>query len=181
MTVFSAEFPAVRLRRLRQHPKLRDLIRETQLTLNDLVLPLFIRHGKNQKSAISSMPGHFQLTVDHLTQEINDIVELKIPAVILFGIPPHKDAVGSDSYLDNGIIQQALRTIKKVAPELLVICDVCLCEYTDHGHCGIVNEKTGKMDIDNDATLELLNKQAVSFAQAGADIIAPSGMISTAW
>lgn len=170
-------FPTTRLRRLRHNPKLRDLIRETTLTVNDMILPLFIHHGDNIKYPISSMPGHYQLSVDNLAPEIEEIMALGIPGVVLFGIPEHKDGVGSDSYCDSGVIQTAIGAIKDIAPDLLVISDLCFCEYTDHGHCGIVNEKTGRADVDNDATLELLARQAISHANAGADIIAPSGMI----
>ncbi|QDT34268.1 porphobilinogen synthase [Thalassoglobus polymorphus] len=170
-------FPTVRPRRLRRHSKLRDLVRETTLTPNDLILPLFIRHGEGEEVPITSMPGHRQLTVDKLPQEIKEIESLGIPGVILFGIPEHKDAVGSDAYSDEGIIQQAVRAIKATGSDLLVITDVCFCEFTDHGHCGIINDKTGVMDVDNDATLEILQKEALSHAQAGADLIAPSGMM----
>jgi porphobilinogen synthase len=170
-------FPTIRLRRLRQHPQLRSLLRETELTINDLVLPLFIRHGEKIKNPIASMPGHHQLSVDQLPAEIAEINKLKIPAVLLFGIPAHKDAIGSASYDDNGVVQKAIAVIKKNAPNLLVIADACFCEYTDHGHCGVIHEINNHKDIDNDATLELLTKQAVSFAKAGADVIAPSGMI----
>lgn len=170
-------FPTTRLRRLRHHPKLRDVIRETTLTVNDMILPLFIHHGDDVKNPISSMPGHYQLSVDNLEAEIEEILKLGIPGVLLFGIPAHKDSVGSDSYSDAGVIQTAIGAIKDLAPDLLVISDVCFCEYTDHGHCGVINEKTGRADVDNDATLELLAQQAISHANAGADIIAPSGMI----
>ena len=170
-------FPATRLRRLRSHPRLRDLIRETQITVNDLVLPLFIRHGDEGKRPILSMPGHYQLTLDDLASELEEITSLNIPAVILFGIPKYKDTLGSSAYADNGIIQCAISIIKDLAPDLLVISDLCFCEYTDHGHCGIINDRSGKLDIDNDQTLEALVKQAISHANAGADIIAPSGMI----
>jgi len=170
-------FPNLRLRRLRQHAKLRDLVRETVLTPHDFILPLFIRHGENNRVPITSMPGHNQLTVDLLAGEIKEIESLGIPAVILFGIPEHKDATGSDAYSDNGIIQQAVREIKRIAPSLLVITDVCLCEFTDHGHCGIVIEKNGTHDVDNDPTLQILQREAVSHALAGADMIAPSGMM----
>lgn len=170
-------FPQTRLRRLRQHAKIRDLVRETELTVNDFILPLFIRYGDGPKVPINSMPGHFQLTLEHLEEEIAEIDSLGIPAVILFGIPEHKDAVGSDAYDDHGIIQHAVRKIKELNSSLLVITDVCFCEFTDHGHCGIINEKLGHPDVDNDATLEILQKEAVSHAQAGADMIAPSGMM----
>ena len=176
-TASSPGFPSVRLRRLRSNPRLRDLVRETELNPRDFILPLFVRHGQNQRIPIKSMPGHDQMTVDHLPREIDEIASLGIPAVILFGIPEHKDAVGSDAYDPNGVIQQAVRAIKATRIDVLVITDVCFCEFTDHGHCGIVNEKHGQADVDNDATLEILVREAVAQCQAGADLIAPSGMM----
>ena len=170
-------FPTTRMRRLRTHPKLRDMVRETHLRPDDFILPLFVRYGENQHVPITSMPGHSQISVDRLADEIAEIDALGIPAVILFGIPQHKDAVGTDAYDDNGIIQQALRAIKAAGSDILVITDVCFCEFTDHGHCGIVNDRHGLMDVDNDATLEILVQQVVSHARAGADVIAPSGMM----
>ncbi|HEY2826898.1 MAG TPA: porphobilinogen synthase [Pirellulales bacterium] len=170
-------FPNTRLRRLRYHPLVRELVRETRLAPQNFVLPLFVRAGQNGKQEIGSMPGHFQWSPDRLGEEIRAIADLGLGGVLLFGIPAKKDAVGSDSYSDAGIVQQAVRAVKKAAPNLLVITDVCLCEYTDHGHCGVLNEKTGRKDVDNDATLELIAKQAVSHAKAGADIVAPSGMM----
>lgn len=172
----TSEFPKRRLRRLRTHAKMRDLVRENQLFVNDLVLPLFVTHGRNIKKPIASMPGHFQWSVDRLAEEISEIVALKIPAIILFGIPERKDALGSMAYHPDNVIQQAIKLIKQQAPELLIITDLCFCEYTDHGHCGIIKNETTAI-IDNDETLILLAKQAVSHAQAGADVIAPSGMI----
>ena len=173
----SAGFPTMRMRRLRTHPKLRDMIRETSLSPNDFILPLFVRYGQNQRVPIDSMPGHAQITVDLLAAEIAEIDSLGLPAILLFGIPQHKDSVGSDAYDDNGIIQQAVRMIKDTGSDVLVITDVCFCEYTDHGHCGIVNDRHGQMDVDNDATLEILANEAVSHARAGADVVAPSGMM----
>jgi porphobilinogen synthase len=173
----SGQFPTVRLRRLRMHAKVRELVRETKLDAGDFILPLFIKHGTGQRVPISSMPGQSQITVDLLADEIAEIDALGIPAVILFGIPEHKDAVGSDAYSDNGIIQQAIREIKRLNSNVLVITDVCFCEFTDHGHCGIISHAHGQPDVDNDATLEILVKEAVSQAQAGADMIAPSGMM----
>ncbi len=170
-------FPHTRLRRLRMHPRLRDMVRETELSPADFILPLFVRFGKDQRVPIGSMPGHFQHSVDQLPEEIREIESLGIPAVILFGIPERKDAVGSDAYSDTGIVQQAVRAIKEVTSNLLVITDVCFCEFTDHGHCGIVNHKTGRPDVDNDATIEILAKEAISHARAGADMIAPSSMM----
>jgi len=172
-------FPTTRLRRLRQHPRLRDIVRENELRVDDLILPLFVRTGSGVRQPISSMPGHAQMTVDLLPGEIREIESLRIPAVILFGIPEHKDAVGSESWDDKaGIVQQAIRAIKEAAKsDLLVIVDLCFCEYTDHGHCGPISERTGRVDVDNDATLENLARQALSLARAGADMIAPSGMM----
>jgi porphobilinogen synthase len=169
--------PILRPRRLRHNPVIRDLVRETELNINDLVHPIFIKTGQNIKNPITSMPGYFQLSVDNLEVEVQEIVNLGIKSVILFGIPECKDELGSDSYSANGIIQQTIKKIKSINNELLVISDICFCEYTSHGHCGVVNEKAGYPDVDNDATLELLVKQAVSHAEAGTDIIAPSGMI----
>jgi porphobilinogen synthase len=170
-------FPFLRLRRLRQHPGLRDLIRETEINLKDLIFPLFIKGREGKKASIETMPGLFQIPIDLLSQEIDEIVHLGLTSVILFGIPPHKDSIGSDSYSEQGIVQEAIRTIRKTAPGLLIFSDLCLCEYTDHGHCGYLSERGGKIDLDNDKTLELLVKQAVSHAKAGADVVAPSGMI----
>jgi len=170
-------FPVTRLRRLRYHPAVRELVRETRLNPTDFILPLFVRDGQNLRQPISSMPGQMQLSLDQFELEIQQIKDLSLGGVILFGIPPTKDAVGSDSYSDKGIVQRALRAAKRVAPDLLLVADVCFCEYTDHGHCGIVNDKTGRPGVDNDETLPLLARQAVSFARAGADLIAPSGMM----
>jgi porphobilinogen synthase len=152
-------------------------VRETELSPNDFILPLFIRHGKNTRIPISSMPGHAQMTVDLLADEAREIAKLGIPAVILFGIPATKDAVGSSAWDDQGVVQQAIRAIKDAAPDLLVITDVCFCEFTDHGHCGVLIDDHGHTDVGNDATLVNLIKQAVSHAKAGADMVAPSGMM----
>lgn len=171
-------FPSLRLRRLRQNPGLRNLIRETELNLKDLVLPLFIKGKDGNKKPIESMPGHFQIPLNMLQEEIAEIQKLGISSLILFGVPPHKDAHGTDSYHDHGIIQEAIKKIKEVTSDLLIITDVCFCEYTDHGHCGVISKNNaGQWDVDNDETLDLLVKQAVSYAKAGADVIAPSGMI----
>ncbi len=170
-------FPSVRLRRLRQHPVLRDLIRETEINLKDLIFPLFIKGREGKKQPILPMPGHFQIPFASLKQEIQEVSDLGLTSVMLFGIPPHKDPLGTDSYHDHGIVQEAIRTIRKEAPHLLIFSDLCFCEYTDHGHCGVMTEREGRIDLDNDKTLELLAKQAVSHAQAGADVVAPSGMI----
>ena len=170
-------FPQVRLRRLRQNPLIRTLIKETELNLNDLILPLFIKGNSGDKTAISSMPGHFQIPLNKLEEEIQDIKRLGLNSIILFGIPSHKDPLGSESYCDEGIIQMAIKKIKEIEKNILIIADVCLCEYTDHGACGILSDRTGSIDVDNDTTLELLVKQAISFARAGVDVIAPSGMM----
>ncbi len=162
-----------RLRRLRRNKALRQLVGETSLNVSDLVFPLFVIHGQGVKGEIGSMPGIFQYSVDLLPQEVEEIVDLGIAAVILFGIPEEKDDLGSAGYRPDGVVQQAIRIIKKEAHELLVITDVCLCEYTSHGHCGVVVHG----EVDNDKTLELLARMAVSHAEAGADIIAPSAMM----
>lgn len=172
-----AIMPSLRLRRLRQSATMRRLVRETRLSVDDLVLPLFVKEGHELKVPVSSMPGQYQFSLDQLSQEIDDIVALGIPAVLLFGIPGHKDAQGSDSLSADGIIAKAIAAIKQQAPDLLVMADVCMCEYTDHGHCGVLHEHKGVVDVDNDATLPLLAQQAVVMAKAGADIIAPSGMM----
>jgi len=173
----AAGYPVHRPRRLRGHPRLRDLVRESVLTLNDLVYPLFIHHGTNLKREVPSMPGQFQHSLDRLGETIDEVAELKIPGVLLFGVPEHKDARGSSALRDDGIVQEAVRLIKKRAPDLLTITDLCFCEYTDHGHCGPLTETAGRLDVDNDATLPLLVQQAISHARAGADVIAPSGMM----
>lgn len=169
----TAQFPTTRLRRLRKTPQLRQLVAETSLQLSQFILPLFIRHGRGANQPISTMPGLYQITLENLPQEIDEITALGIPAIMLFGIPETKDATGSDAYNEHGIVQQAIRLIKKQAPTLLVISDLCCCEYTDHGHCGIMRDG----DVDNDATLTILQQQALSHAQAGVDMVAPSGMI----
>ncbi len=168
----SSNPPFQRLRRTRMTPTLRSMVRETELSKNDFIYPLFVVHGKNFKKEISSMPGVYQMSVDEIVRECAAVKTLGIPAVILFGIPEHKDEVGSEAYAENGIIQVAVRAIKKEVPELCVITDVCLCEYTSHGHCGIIQGD----EIVNDASIELLAKEALSHAQAGADLIAPSDM-----
>ena len=167
------DFPRYRPRRLRRNEKLRELVRETSLSPSDLIYPLFIGPGKDRVQPVSSMPGVAQLSVDRAVKECEEVNSLGIPAVILFGIPEHKDALGSEAYADNGVVQQAIRAIKDRVPGLLVITDVCLCEYTDHGHCGII----ANGDVDNDSTLELLAKEALSHARAGADIVGPSDMM----
>ncbi len=170
-------FPATRLRRLRCHPAVRNLVRQTNVTPANLILPLFVRPGKDVRQEISAMPGHCQLSVDLLAGEIRRAADLGLGGVILFGIPADKDPVGSDSMSASGIIPQAVRAAKQAAPELLVITDVCFCEYTDHGHCGVIRQVAGRTDVDNDATLALLGHQAVAHVRAGADMVAPSGMM----
>jgi porphobilinogen synthase len=167
------QFPAYRPRRLRKSEKLRQLIRETTLTAGNLIYPLFVGPGKNVVRPVSSMPGVAQLSVDRAVVECRDAAALGIPAVILFGIPETKDALGSEASISDGVVQQAIRSIKDNVPDLLVVTDVCLCEYTDHGHCGLI--KNGA--VDNDSTLELLAQEALSHARAGADIVAPSDMM----
>lgn len=170
-------YPNTRLRRLRGSAALRALVQETDLRVNHLVLPLFIKHGHGIKQPIPSMPGHYQLSLDQLPQEIKSITALGINHVILFGIPKEKDPLGSDACSDQGIIQSSISLLKQSAPDLLVISDVCFCEYTDHGHCGVITEPKNTQDVcvDNDKTLALLARQAVSHAKAGVDVIAPSG------
>jgi porphobilinogen synthase len=170
-------FPEIRLRRLRQHPVLRELVRETTLQVSDFILPLFVRPGRGVRWEITSMPGNYQLSVDSLVEEVGAAVELGLRSFILFGIPASKDATGSSALDDHGIIQQALRALRKAHPDVLLITDECLCEYTDHGHCGPLSETPGRVDVDNDATLPLLATQCVSHARAGADMVAPSGMM----
>lgn len=166
-------YPTQRLRRLRYNPLVRNLVRETELNKNDLIYPLFVCPGENVKNEVKSMPGVYQLSIDNLVKECKEVSDLGIPAVILFGIPEHKDEKGSEAYDPNGIIQQAIRAIKSEVKDLLVITDVCLCEYTSHGHCGLLDGE----NILNDETVSLLAKEAVSHAEAGADIIAPSDMM----
>lgn len=166
-------FPIYRPRRLRRNEKLRSMIRETSLSVNDFIYPLFVVEGKGVKKAIKSMPGVFQLSLENLVKEAKEVHKLGIPAVILFGIPKLKDEVGSEAYNPKGIVQQAVRRIKKACPELIVITDVCMCEFTSHGHCGIIRDG----DVVNDETIDLLAKEAVTHVQAGADMVAPSDMM----
>lgn len=162
-----------RFRRLRYNPIVRDMIRETNLTKNDLIYPLFVVPGENVKNPVKSMPGVFQLSIDKLVEECKEVRDLGIPAVILFGIPEHKDEKGSEAYAPDGIIQRAIRAIKQEVNDLLIITDVCLCEYTSHGHCGLLDGE----EILNDETIALLAKEAVSHVEAGADMVAPSDMM----
>jgi porphobilinogen synthase len=172
-----ASFPTTRLRRLRHHPGIRELVTETRLHSRNLILPLFVRNGQNFRKAINSLPGHAQLSPDLLVAEAQAARDLNLGGVLLFGIPDHKDAQGSAAWDTTGPVQQAIRVIKQTAPDLPIITDLCCCEYTDHGHCGIIEQKHGRWDVVNDATLEILVRQAISHAEAGADIIAPSGMM----
>lgn len=176
----STHWMSQRPRRLRHSVGIRRMLRQIQLTPSDFIYPIFVSHGENVRSEIDSMPGQFRWSVDQVVQEALSAFELGIPAVILFGIPKTKDAHGSDSFDDHGIIQQATRAIKAAVPAMVVIADTCLCEYTDHGHCGVLNSDTSTLPegyLLNDQTLEKLNQIAVSQAKAGADMIAPSGMI----
>jgi len=179
--VAGPQFPETRLRRMRMHEPLRHLFRETRLAASDFIYPMFVRHGNGVKQAIPSMPGIHQWSVDRLAEEIDEIVALDIPGVILFGIPEEKDPVGKENWDPAGIVQQAIRSIKESTPDLVVITDVCLCEYTDHGHCGLLNQdehpNLPEGYVLNDESLEVISKVAISHAEAGADIVAPSGML----
>ena len=166
-------FPVYRPRRLRESPLLRSMVRETSLRIDDFVYPLFAVHGRGVREPIGSMPGQYRLSIDELLKECKDAASMGIPAVLLFGLPRDKDPRGTEAYAEDGIIQQAVRAVKDTIPDLLVITDVCLCEYTSHGHCGVVED--GR--IKNDPTLELIARTAVSHAEAGADLIAPSDMM----
>ncbi len=170
-------FPITRMRRLRTTETLRAMVRETHLRSDDFVYPIFVRHGTNVKQAIGSMPGQFQWSLDRLDEIAGEVESLGIPAVILFGIPAEKDDTGKVSCEPDGIVQEAVRRIKRASPKTIVVTDLCFCEYTSHGHCGPLQETPRGLEVDNDATLELLAAQAVSHARAGADIIAPSGMM----
>jgi porphobilinogen synthase len=165
--------PLYRPRRLRSNENIRRMVRETKISPDDFIYPLFVTHGKGVKKEIGSMPGNYQQSIDNLVKDCEEVKGLGIPAVILFGIPEHKDETGSEGYSDEGIVQHAIKAIKNKMPELTVITDVCLCEYTSHGHCGVIKNGT----VDNDATLELLAREALSHAKAGADMVAPSDMM----
>ncbi len=167
-------FPINRMRRLRASEQIRSMVRETHLMVQDFIYPLFLTYGTDKKIPVESMPGVFQFSVDQLPDEIREINSLGIPAVLLFGIPEHKDSLGSSGYDEHGVVQEATRAIKSICPDLLVITDVCLCEYTDHGHCGMV-EADGT--VNNEASLELLAREALSHVKAGADMVAPSDMM----
>jgi porphobilinogen synthase len=178
-------FPRNRPRRLRCSPNFRRLMRETVVRADDLIYPLFVVHGENVKQEISSMPGNYHWSVDRLPAEAEEIARLGIPAVILFGLPADKDPLGTENFCAQGVVQQAIRAIKATVPELVVITDVCMCEYTDHGHCGVIHDRPGYCHgkglpggcLDNDATLEVLSKVSLSHAEAGADLVAPSDMM----
>ncbi len=166
-------FPEFRARRLRRNDAMRRMVRETFLRPEDMIYPMFSAFGKDIKKEIVSMPGIYQQSIEHIVTEAKEVYELGIPAVLLFGIPEQKDALGQDAYSDTGIIQETIKAIKAAVPKLLVITDVCMCEYTDHGHCGVIKDG----DVDNDETLKLLAAEALSHARAGADIVAPSDMM----
>ncbi len=168
-----AAFPEVRMRRLRQGGAIRRMVQETRLSASDFIYPVFVTHGRDVRNEIGPMPGIYQLSLDHLITEVGEANDLGIPAVLLFGIPAKKDPLGKEAYESAGIVQEAIRIVKETAPEMAVITDVCLCEYTDHGHCGIVDGDR----VDNDRSLEMLCKAAVCQAKAGADIVAPSAMM----
>ena len=173
----TGEFPSYRPRRLRGSAALRRMVRETRLHADQLVLPLFVRPGRKVRNAVPSMPGVFQLSIDEAVREAAAAHKTGVPAVILFGIPPKKDVRASGAYAKNGIVQKAVRQLKRDLPGLLVMTDVCLCEYMSHGHCGVVKKRGGQALIDNDPSLKLLARTAVSHAEAGADVVAPSDMM----
>ncbi len=170
-------FPVSRPRRLRQNEAIRTLVRETHLEKTQLVMPYFVRSGKKLRIPIQAMPGNYQLSPDELLKEATKVQQSGIKAILLFGIPEKKDEMASGAYADDGIIQQAIKLLKKELPDLLIITDVCLCEYVSHGHCGIVKKSKGNWNIDNDSSLKLLAKTSLSYAHVGADIIAPSDMM----
>jgi len=168
-----SSFPQVRMRRLRESPAMRKMTLEARLSVSDFIYPIFVTHGRDVRKEIDPMPGMYQLSLDHLLSEVGEVESLGIPAVLLFGIPATKDELGTEAYEEHGIVQEAIRVIKQAAPDMMVIGDVCLCEFTDHGHCGVVED--GR--VDNDKTLELLAKMALCQAEAGVDMVAPSAMM----
>lgn len=170
-------FPTARPRRLRYHPQVRSLVRETALSIGDFILPLFLRPGHRIRQPIKAMPGHAQLSADEAVKEVAAARELGVNAFLLFGIPAYKDAVGSSAWAEDNVIAHALKELKRHHPEALFITDECFCEYTDHGHCGVLSSRAGKLDVDNDATLTNLVRQCLRHAEAGADMVAPSGML----
>jgi len=174
-------FPSTRFRRLRATPAIRRLVRETHLAPGNLIAPFFVKHGSGLRQPISSLPGHYQLSVDELLKEVGRAEKLGLSAILLFGLPKRKDPLGREAYAPGGVVQQAIRAVKKKYPKIVVMADLCFCEYTNHGHCGVI--KTGKnrsWHLDNDATLKLIRKTAVVQARAGADFVAPSGMVDGA-
>lgn len=173
-------FPQTRLRRIRSLPASRRMVREIELTPNDFIQPFFVCPGKNERRPVRSMPGVSQLSVDQVVKDARAVANLGVPAIILFGVPEKKDPAGRDAYNPDGIVQRAVRAVKNALPDLLVITDLCLCEYTDHGHCGVLRSVGKTQDIDNDGTLELLAQTAMVQAEAGADWVAPSGMMDGA-
>ena len=166
-------FPKTRMRRMRRLPALRRMVRETILSVSDFIYPIFVTHGRDVMAPVDPMPGIFQLSLDRLLDEVGEVAELGIPAVLLFGVPARKDPEGTEAYESGGIVQEAIRVIKQTAPGLIVVTDVCLCEYTDHGHCGVISD--GR--VDNDRSLELLARMAERQVEAGADIVGPSAMM----
>ncbi len=170
-------FPITRMRRMRSNPVLRSMVRETHLAPEHMIYPMFVRYGEGERRPISSMPGQFQLSIDELVKEARVAYDVGIRSLILFGIPNEKDEMGSEAYADDGIICRAIRALKEATPDLLVIADVCLCEYTSHGHCGVVHKAGEEFQVVNDLTLDLLAKTALASAKAGADVIAPSDMM----
>ena len=166
-------FPIHRLRRLRKNENLRKMVRETSLSVNDLILPMFVVNGKGIKKEIEALPGNYHMSVDCLVEEIREVRDLGIPAILLFGLAENKDEVGSEAYASDGIVQRAVKTIKKEVSDIVVITDICLCEYTSHGHCGVIKNNY----VDNDSTLKLIARTALSHVDAGADIVAPAGMM----
>ncbi|MCX7865562.1 porphobilinogen synthase [Limisphaera sp. VF-2] len=177
VSTFLGQFPARRMRRLRQTPALRRLVAETGLQPWQLIWPLFVRPGRKERRPVSSMPGVYQLSVDEVVREVDQAVSAGVSAVLLFGIPDRKDEKASGAYAPKGVVQQAIRALKREFPDLIVITDVCLCEYMSHGHCGVVEQRRGRVRIANDPTLTLLARTAVSHAEAGADMVAPSDMM----
>ena len=171
-------FPITRMRRLRRNETLRRMVRETAVTVDDLIMPFFVRPGKGIKKEIVSMPGNYQWSPDTLAEEVKEIEDLGVPAIILFGIPDEKDAEGSQAYAPDGVVCQTIELVKRACPSLCVITDVCMCEYTDHGHCGIIAEnRDGNLDVDNDLTLKALVRESIAHLNAGADMVAPSDMM----
>ncbi len=166
-------FPTQRLRRLRKNENIRRMVRECILTVNDLIFPMFVIHGKGIKEEIDALPGNYHLSVDRLIEEAKDVRDLGIPAVILFGLPDKKDNMAREAYAPNGIVQQAIKAFKAKVPEIIIMSDVCLCEYTPHGHCGVIKDGY----LQNDASLELLKKVTLSHAEAGVDVVAPAAML----